>query len=61
MKAIITKVFELNEEDISTYMKHIGYDDYTEDDVDNELYSIDVEDCVYYGIEKHWETDVRIV
>lgn len=61
MKAIITKVFEMDDDEIKEYMKDMGYDDgYTEEEVEDELFSMSVDDCIGYAKEKDLSTEVEV-
>lgn len=60
MKAIITKVFEMDDEEIKEFMKDIGYDEYTEEEVEEELFFMTADDCVHYAREKDFSTDVEV-
>lgn len=60
MKAIITKVFEMDDEEIKEYMKDMGYDEYTEEEVEDELFSMSVDDCIGYAKEKDLATEVEV-
>lgn len=61
MKAIITKVFEMDDEEIKDFMKDMGYDDeYTEEEVEDELLSMSADDCIGYAREKDMSTEVEM-
>lgn len=61
MKAIITKVFEMDYDEIRDFMKDMGYDDdYTEEEVEDELFSMSVDDCIGYAREKDMSTEVEM-
>lgn len=60
MKAIITKVFEMDDKEIKEYMKDMGYDEYTEEEVEDELFSMSVDDCIGYAKEKDLATEVEV-
>lgn len=60
MKAIITKVFEMDDEEIKDFMKDMGYDEYTEEEVEDELFSMSVDDCIGYAREKDLATEVEV-
>ena len=60
MKAIITKVFEMDDEEIKDFMKDMGYDEYTEEEVEDELFSMSVDDCIGYAKEKDLATEVEV-
>lgn len=61
MKAIITKFFEMDDEEIKEFMKDIGYDEYTEEEVEEELFFMSADDCVGYAIEKDLTTEVEVI
>ena len=61
MKAVITKVFEMDDDEIKEFMKNKGYkNEYTEEDVEDELFFISVDDCVGYAREKDLLTEVEV-
>lgn len=60
MKAIITKVFEMDDDEIKDFMKDMGYDEYTEEEVEDELFSMSVDDCIGYAREKDLATEVEV-
>ena len=61
MKAIITKVFEMDDDEIEEFMKDMGYDDdYTEEELKNELFSMSADDCIGYATEKDLSTEVEV-
>ena len=61
MKAIITRVFEMDDDEIKEFMEDKGYHDgYTEEEVEDELFSMSVDDCAYYAKEKDLATEVEV-
>ena len=60
MKAIITKVFEMDDDEIKEFMKDRGYDEYTEEEVEDELFFMSVDDCIGYAKEKDLATEVEV-
>lgn len=60
MKAIVTKIFEINDDEIKNFMEDMGYDEYTEEDVDNELFCMSADDCIEYAREKDMATEVEV-
>lgn len=62
MKAIITKVFEMDDDEIKDFMKDRGYDDdYTEEEVEDELFFMSADDCIGYATEKDLSTEVEVI
>lgn len=60
MKAIITKVFEMDDDEIEEFMKDLGYDEYTEEELEDELFSMSADDCIGYAREKDLSTEVEV-
>lgn len=60
MKAIITKVFEMDDKEIKDFMEDLGYDEYTQEEVEDELFFMSADDCIGYAREKDLSTEVEV-